>query len=57
MAERERTPAGLDRRVPQASEAARLDRRVSWSGRIVPLPEPCRDVDLMARVREGLRRL
>lgn len=57
MSEHEATPAGLERRVPQASEAARLDRRLSWSGRIIPLPEPCRDLELMKRVHERLHHL
>lgn len=45
----------LDRRVPQASEAAQLDRRLSWSGRIHP--EPCRDLNLLARVHDRLHHL
>lgn len=51
------SPYELDKRVPQASEGARLDRRMSLSGRIVPLPEPCTDVDLMVRVHERLQHL
>lgn len=58
MSERyEKTAAGLDKRVPQDSEGAKLDCRMSWSGRIFSLPEFCTDVELMARVRERLRRL
>lgn len=44
----------LDRRVPQASEGARIDRQLSWSGQISP-PEPSRDLELMERVYGRLR--
>lgn len=54
---REFTPAGLERRVPQGSEQAQLDRRMSWSGRIMPLPEPCRDFQLIERLYERLNHL
>ncbi len=53
MGKHEKSAMPLDRRVPQASEAAQLDRRLSWSGRIHPEP-PCRDLDVLARVRECL---
>ncbi|MBK0865488.1 hypothetical protein INP57_01550 [Saccharopolyspora sp. HNM0986] len=57
MSQHQKTAAGLDQRVPQASEAAKLDRRLSWSGRIFPLPEPCRDIELMKRVHDRLHHL
>lgn len=47
----------LPKRQPQESEGARLDRTMSWSGRIFPLPEFCTDVELMARVCNRLRHL
>ena len=54
------TPEGsvdLPKRVPQGSEGAQLDRRIGWSGRIIPLPEFCTDVELMAWVHERLHYL
>lgn len=50
-------PEPLPRRDPQQSEGARLDRTLSWTGRIIPLPEPCTDAALMARVLDGLHQL
>lgn len=47
----------LPRREPQQSAEARLDRTLSWSGRIVPPAEPSDDLDLMARLLAGLRNL
>jgi len=57
MSERDKTAAGLDQRVPQASEAAQLDRRLSWSGQIVTKAEPCRDLEFIARVHDRLHHL
>ncbi len=45
----------LPKRDPQQSDEARLDRTLSWSGRIVPLPQPCTDLDLMPRTLVRLR--
>ncbi len=36
---------------------ARLDRTLSWSGRIVQPASPCTDLELMARLLAGLRNL
>lgn len=47
----------LPHRVPQQSEGARLDRTLSWTGRLVPLPQPCTDLELMARTLHGLQKL
>lgn len=47
----------LPKRAPQTSDGALLDRSMSWSGRLFPLPEPCRDVELMRRVVLSLRLL
>lgn len=44
----------LPHRVPQHSEAAKLDRKMSWSGRIIPKAEPTTDLGLMQRVLDGL---
>lgn len=44
----------LLRRKPQASTAAQLDRRLSWSGRITPPATGCSDLDLMQRVCTAL---
>lgn len=56
MSKSRKTADGLDQRVPQASEGARVDRRLSWSGRVLP-PEPNQDVELMERVHDRLREL
>lgn len=53
----EPTTYDLDRRVPQASEGAQMDRKWRLTGRIVDPAEPCIDVALMARVDDGLRRI
>ena len=53
----EKTAAGMDKRVPQDSEGAKLDRQLSWSGLIFPLPSFCMDVDLMDRVQKRLHHL
>ena len=47
----------LPRRDPQQSAEARLDRTLSWSGRIVQPASPCTDLELMARLLAGLRNL
>lgn len=46
----------LEQRVPQASEGAATDRRLSRSGKITPA-EPNQDVELIERVHERLRDL
>jgi len=46
--------AALDQRVPQASEGARTDRRMSWAGMLTPA-EPTQDVELIERVHHGLQ--
>lgn len=55
MGKHEKPAMPLDRRVPQASGATQLDRRLSWSGRIHP--EPCRDLNLLTRVHDRLHHL
>ncbi len=58
MTDHTKTSAGLDKRQPQQSESARLDRVLRISG---GLDEPhiagCTDVTLMRRVLDNLRRL
>lgn len=44
----------LARRTPQASDGAQLDRSMSWSGRIFPKAEPCRDYLVLWRVHTAL---
>ncbi len=54
----ERPPAGgPGLGTPQASDAARIERHVSWSGLISPPSEPYRDLELLERVRERLHHL
>lgn len=47
----------LPHREPQQSDEARLDRSLSWSGRIVPPATPCTDLHLMARLLAALQNL
>lgn len=47
----------LELSTPQASVDARINRRVSWSGRISAPSESCRDLELLERVRECLHHL
>jgi len=54
VSEHDKTANGLDRRIPQTSEGARIDKRLSWSGRL-PEVEPNRDVDLLDRIQARLR--
>lgn len=58
MTDHAKTSAGLDKRRPQQSEGACLDRVLRISG---VLDEPhvtvCTDVALMRRVLDNLRRL
>lgn len=44
----------LPRRVPQQSEAARVDRALSWSGQIVEPATACTDLETMRRVYVAL---
>ena len=55
MRDEENAPE-LDKRVPQTSEGAAVDRRLSRSGKITPA-EPSQDVELIERVHERLRDL
>lgn len=56
MAEDEKDATSLDRRTPQASEGATIDRRLNCSGRVT-IAELNQDVDLMKRIRDRLLNL
>lgn len=47
---KEHLVARLDSGKPSAPETARPDRRVSWSGLISAVSEPCRDLERMERL-------